>query len=64
MVKPGRGYRRDLETSSGLTAASKHGQRVSRLPHSHKFTAEERARGRDTQRRAGRFGRGRFRGER
>ena len=56
-----KGYRRDLETDEGIDAARRRAQLVHERGAAHRFTAEERAKGRTTQRASGRFGRGRFR---
>jgi hypothetical protein len=51
-----RGYRRDLETIDGQRRATLNG-----LRHARGFTDEQRQRGKETQRKQGRFGHGRFR---
>lgn len=55
-----RGYRRDLETLEGRMAAERAGRRASRSPRAHVLTKAERAKGRETQRAAGRFTGGKF----
>ena len=55
-----KGYRRDLETVEGRIAAERAGQRSRLSPRAHRLTKAERAKGRETQRAAGRFTGGKF----
>ena len=59
-----RGERKDLLTLEGRVAAELHGWRTSQSPRAHKFTDEERERGRKTQRQRGYFRGGKFTGRR